>query len=297
MSMSDYLNPIGGLAQTGLIGTAATAAARRGAQGAVLNNANVATKTAWSAFSNSTDDVAAAAAKTLKTAENTGAATKETFKNSWSRQITKWFKKPFQAFGSWAKGLANYSDDLARAAGAGRTYISTVATRAGSTLASWGSSALKFLGGVPKLPIIGGAIEAVVQLPEVFQGFSEGRGAAALGNFGTRVAATAASGWAGFKAGALVGTSLGGPLGTFAGGAVGAVAGIAVGLVGSWLGGEVADGLFGTNKGDQVAVQQPFGHQTAGYRPGAGQPLTQQDISQIIALADDPLLSDPLMFT
>ncbi len=289
---SDYLSPIGGLAQTGLVGTAATAAATSGAQVKAVLNATTALETARAGIADDvlrglTDAAKATAQETFQKAETAHKAASNVLSKSWSSSIACWFAKPFEFLGSWGETLTKYSTELAKKAGP--DTIKGIANQVGSTAAKWGSKTLEYLAKVPKLPFIGGAIEAVIQIPQVFQGFGEGRGGAAIGNAGTRVAATAASGWAGFKAGALLGTAIGGPIGTVVGGA----AGIAIGVAGSWLGGKVADGFWGTNKGNAAATaSSSFGSQAT-----QSSQLSNKELRELAMLASmDPYGMDSGMF-
>ena len=161
-------------------------------------------------------------------------------------------------------------------------YKSTLALNAirgsaveGSTKFALVNGAKNFLGRMGTvakgIPVVGAALSVLCEVPNIIEGFKEGRGAAQIMKSGA-----AASGVTiGSIVGGAVGTLIPIPGMTFVGGAIGA-------MVGGWFGDKVGGGIWGSNKGTTqeqaqpatVAVQQPhaqFGSKTL--RNGAVAPI------------------------
>jgi len=111
--------------------------------------------------------------------------------------------------------------------------------------------ASKFLGGVARtakaVPILGAVIESAMQIPDVIEGFKEGRGLAQLAKSATMVGGSTL----GALALAAMATN---PLG-LAGMGLAVVGGIA----GTWVADKVGSGLFGSNKGEEALAEAPVG--------------------------------------
>ena len=116
----------------------------------------------------------------------------------------------------------------------------------GSARASFASGAAKFLGkmgAVAKgIPLVGVAISTLCELPAIFEGFKEGRGAAQIMKSGAAVTGTTVGSIVGAAAGSLLG-----PVGTLIGGAAG-------GWLGNIIGDKIGGGLFGSNRNEQPAA-------------------------------------------
>lgn len=118
------------------------------------------------------------------------------------------------------------------------------ASSTANTVATKASGVLGKLGGLSNATVWGGAVAAAFEVPDVIEGFKEGRGAAQIGKSASVVG--------GAIGGMALGTAIGTAICPVAGSAIGAVAGFlisgACALAGSWLGGKVGSGLFGDNK-------------------------------------------------
>ena len=114
----------------------------------------------------------------------------------------------------------------------------------GSTRASFASGAAKFLGKIGSVakgfPLVGVAISTLCEIPAIFDGFKEGRGAAQIMKSGAAVTGT--------TVGSIVGAALGSlipiPGMTLVGGAAG-------GWLGNLIGNKLGGSLWGNNKAEQ----------------------------------------------
>lgn len=208
-------------------------------------------------------------------------------KAGWGTRAFQWLSTPFTTLNNWSTSLATKGTELAAKAGtAGSRTLGQIGNLILGKSAEYGSKALSFLSKVPKLPLIGGVIETVVELPKIFTA-EKGKGASQLGNSVTRIAATTGSAWAGLKAGAAIGAVVGGGI---PGAIVGGIVGIGVGMVGSLLGHEVADWAFDTGKNKQA--QQTATTQTTmpTQNPYAVATSTNMDPNLMAAMLQDPQL-------
>lgn len=139
-----------------------------------------------------------------------------------------------------------------RASGLAEKGISKVAEGAaeGSLKASFATKATSFLGRMgtvsKSIPVVGVALSSLLELPAIYDGFKEGRGAAQIMKSGSAVSGTTV----GSVVGATIGSFILPGAGTFVGGAIGAMAG---NLAGNKLG----SGLWGSNKGTTLVAAAP----------------------------------------
>lgn len=133
------------------------------------------------------------------------------------------------------KGIAKFAEGAAEG-----SLKAGIASKATSLLGKMGAVS-------KKIPVIGVAISAALELPDVVEGFKEGRGAAQVMKSGSVVTGT------------TVGAVVGAALGSFIPGPGNIIGGIVGGIAGEWLGRKLGSGLFGSNKGTEqvAAAQQP----------------------------------------
>ena len=165
-----------------------------------------------------------------------------------------------------------------------------------------GASALEALKGVPKVfAFIPAALETLHQIPEMFEGFKEGRGGAQIGNSAMDVAGVAGGAWGGYAAGSALATGalglataiglISNPVGwvvggvALAGGIGGAIAGT---KIGKKIGSIVGKFFFGENHKTKMQPQQIAQQQTPAH---AANPYT----TMTNGAGMNPMMYNPMM--
>ncbi|MEI8388916.1 MAG: hypothetical protein WCG23_03415 [bacterium] len=157
-------------------------------------------------------------------------------------------KTPATNFINWGKTPISDTGIYTKFAGAAEKGIAKVAEGAaeGSARASFASGATKFLGKIGSVakgfPLVGVVISTLCEIPAIFDGFKEGRGAAQIMKSGVAVAGT--------TVGAIALAALAANPVSLTALALGAVGGIA----GNWIGDKIGGGLFGSNRNEQPAA-------------------------------------------
>ena len=140
-------------------------------------------------------------------------------------------------------------------------------TRLLNRTANGGIRVLNRLGGVRQgVPRLGGAAAAAFEIPHLWEGFSDGRGANAVVESGSRVT--------GAMAGAAIGSTFAPLVGTIIGGAVGYFLGDKVGDIGS----SILSGLgIGRTENEQEELDQQPAGQTPQFAEQTGGPNNYHD--------------------
>lgn len=160
----------------------------------------------------------------------------------WVQNSVAYMKQPISSWGFVSKGLSK-----------GTAFAENIAansTKEGVKTAANG--AVKFLGKAGQVakgfPIVGFALNALGEIPDVIDGFKEGRGLSQTAKSTTKIAA----GTLGTVAALALASN---PIG-WAAVAIGTVGYLA----GNWIGDKVGSGLFGSNKSEEgqvAAAHQP----------------------------------------
>lgn len=182
-------------------------------------------------------------------------------------------------------------------------------------IATRGAGFISSLNQVPRgIPVLVAGLETIKQVPQVFEGFKQGRGGAQLGNSAIDVASVTAGAWGGFaagaKAGALATSWTANPLIIGAGTIIGGLGGAFLGTsVGKKVGNVAGKFFFGENK-EKTSPQNAYTQQAMfpGYTMPQGMPqqalaapaqghgapqLTQADMMLMQVLTStDPLMAD-----